>query len=371
MLTTRQRYDENVLAGFETTDLKRTRTWPKAQAGGFRFTISRGGSATITDEFLTSAKGSIQRRAGQEPKYGGRRSGSVLCVFVKILILGVFWLPLFGASVLAGASRIVVVGVDGLSSSALSEANAPQIHALMQRGAWTMHARAVIPTNSSPNWASMVMGAGPTQHGTTSNDWQLEKHEITPTCSGPDGRFPTMFLLLRQQKPDARIGIFHHWEGYGRLIEPGVPTRMEHHTTAQSTIKAALTYWTSEEPTLLFVHLDHVDGAGHTHGWNSPEYVQAVRKADELIGRIAKAVSGNGTALLITADHGGTGIKHGGVTMSELEIPWILVGDGVRQNYELPVPVNTYDTAATIARMLAISPHPCWIARPVAEALVQ
>ena len=322
--------------------------------------------------FGRNAKRTIpRRRAEHEHKCGGWGSGSALHTFLRNWLLGVVWLPLFGASVLAGASRIVVVGVDGLTPSAISEANAPHIHTLMKKGAWTMHARAVIPTNSSPNWASMVMGAEPAQHGIVSNDWQLDKHEITPACSGPDGRFPTIFLLLRQQNPDCRIGIFHHWEGYGRLVETGIPSRMEHHMTAESTIKAALAYWTSNKPTLLFVHLDNVDGAGHTHGWKSPEYMQAVRKADELIGRVAKAISGDGTTLLITADHGGIGIKHGGVTMSELEIPWILVGDGVRQNYELKVPVDTYDTAATIARMLSIRPHPCWIARPVVEALVQ
>ena len=35
----------------------------------------------------------------------------------------------------------------------------------------SIHARGVIPTVSSPNWASMIMGAGPEQHGITSNDW--------------------------------------------------------------------------------------------------------------------------------------------------------------------------------------------------------
>jgi len=45
----------------------------------------------------------------------------------------------------------------------------------MREGAWTLHARGVMPTVSSPNWASMIMGAGPEQHGVTSIDWQPYK----------------------------------------------------------------------------------------------------------------------------------------------------------------------------------------------------
>ena len=35
---------------------------------------------------------------------------------------------------------------------------------------------------------------------------------------------------------------------------------------------------------------------------------------------------------------------------------------------ETPAPVNTYDTAATVARLLGPKPPPCWIARRVQEA---
>jgi arylsulfatase A-like enzyme len=75
---------------------------------------------------------------------------------------------------------------------------------------------------------------------------------------------------------------------------------------------------------------------------------------------------GSNTLLLVTADHGGIGKKHGGLTMAELEIPWIAVGPNVR-NAELRNPVDTYDTAATIADALGLDMPRCWIARPVKE----
>ena len=72
--------------------------------------------------------------------------------------------------------------------------------------------------------------------------------------------------------------------------------------------------------------------------------------------------------LLVTADHGGVGKKHGGDTMAELEIPWIVHGYGVAAGKEIGTPVNTYDTAATVAYLLGLKPPACWIGRPVTEA---
>ena len=74
------------------------------------------------------------------------------------------------------------------------------------------------------------------------------------------------------------------------------------------------------------------------------------------------------TIVLITADHGGKGKGHGGATMAEIEIPWILAGPGVAAGKELTRPVNTYDTAATVAYIFGLKTPECWIARPVVEA---
>lgn len=72
----------------------------------------------------------------------------------------------------AVAEHVVLVGVDGLSPEGIRRVDARAFQELMKIGASTLHARALIPTVSSPNWASMLMAAGPEQHGVTSNDWE-------------------------------------------------------------------------------------------------------------------------------------------------------------------------------------------------------
>jgi len=267
---------------------------------------------------------------------------------------------------------VVVIGYDGLSARGLSMAKAPHIAALRAAGASTMHARAVLPTVSSPNWASMIMGAIPSQHGVTSNDWQPDAFTIAPACRGIAALFPTIFGVLRDQQPAVHIAIFHEWDGFARLVEPATPDWMEHGKDAADTVSRAVAYLGTHRPAPLFIHLDRVDDALHHKGHLTPPYMQAITEVDGLTGRVLDALDRNGmrgqTVILLTADHGGAGKKHGGESMGELEIPWIISGAGIRQGVELQTPVNTFDTAATIAHILGLTPPPCWIGSVLAEA---
>ena len=266
------------------------------------------------------------------------------------------------------ARHIVVIGIDGMGAEGVARVRPPSLARLMDRGSWTLKARAVIPTVSAPNWASMIMGAGPPQHGVTSNEWRAGEYEIAPICRGEGGIFPTIFGILRQQQPKAVIGVFHDWDGFGHLFERKAPDLIIDAASPKEAIERAGEFVIARRPTLTFVHLDDVDHAGHNHGWLSPQYDEAIREADRLVGellaRLEKERMLARTIILVTADHGGRGTKHGGLTMSEIEIPWIIAGPGIPRG-ELEQPVNTYDTAATLAALLGLKPPDCWIGRPV------
>lgn len=292
-------------------------------------------------------------------------------------------LPLFGllmaivlspivASSQPIAEYVVVVGCDGMSPDGVNKADTPEMDALMKAGAFTMRARAVMPTSSSSNWASMIMGAGPEQHGVTSNDWQPDKYDIAPTVKGPGGIFPTIFSLVREQKPDALTAAFYDWGDFGRLFERDMVSVKVDGDGPEDTTEKAIAYIKKEKPLFTFIHLDHVDHAGHEFGHGTKEYYQSVEVADKLIGDVVKTLKDLGifekTILIVTADHGGIGKGHGGATMPEIEIPWIVTGPGVAAGKEIKVPVDTYDTAATIAYVLGLKTPECWIARPVKAA---
>jgi len=182
------------------------------------------------------------------------------------------------------------------------------------------------------------------------------------------GYFPTIFRLLRAQRPAARIAVIHEWKGLAHLFPASDIDTLRQLPDHRETMRQAIEVLVAEKPTLAMIHLDHVDHAGHADGWHSPSYDEAVREADRLIGelldRLRRAGMLDRTAILVTADHGGKEKKHGGMSMGEIEIPWILTGPGVATG-EISHPVNTYDTAATIAHLLGLRPPKCWIGQPV------
>jgi predicted AlkP superfamily pyrophosphatase or phosphodiesterase len=271
-----------------------------------------------------------------------------------------------------GAAHVVIIGVDGLSPDGIRKAATPTLHGMIKTGASTLHARGVMPTVSSPNWASMIMGAGPEQHGVTTNDWQPDKFEIAPTARGPGGVFPTIFGVLRAQRPGARLACFHDWEGFSRLFERNTADVVEHCKGPVQTTERAIAYLKAKRPDFTFIHLDHVDDAGHNQGHGTPAYYKAVAEADRLIGLVFQALNEIGiadqTIVLVTSDHGGRGKGHGGATMDEIEIPWIITGPGVIAGLDIKTPVNTFDTAATVAYIFGLTPPRCWIAKPVDAA---
>lgn len=269
--------------------------------------------------------------------------------------------------------HLIVIGVDGLYPNGIEEAQTPNIHALMKDGSWSFHARAVFPTVSSPNWASMIMGAPVEMTGVVSNKWQPVGAAIQPACEDSPGIFPTIFSMEHQQHASARMGIFTDWPDFLRLVEPGIVDPIYQSDEKEDlAFEQAVDYFKTQKPEFLFLHLDHVDNAGHKYGWGSHEYLAAVEKADRMIGQIRALVAAMGlkdsTTILLTADHGGIGKGHGGLTMDETEIPWIITGKGVRKDHEITDPIMQYDTAATMAYVLHLKPSPCWRGRNVASA---
>lgn len=278
---------------------------------------------------------------------------------------------LWAAALAAAEPRLVIIGLDGCSPDGIRHAEAPNLARLREQGSWSFRARGVMPTVSSPNWASMIMGAGPEQHGITSNEWQPDKFEFPAVDLGTRKHFPTIFGLLRDQRPKAVIAVVHDWQGFGRLVEPGVADVIENPKGPQAAVERAIAIWRQRRPQFLFLHIDHVDHVGHDKGHGTPEYYRAVADADRWIGQVWEAVRSERPYLIVTADHGGKGKNHGGNTLEELEIPWILAGQGVRRNHELASSINTADTAATAAHILKLKAPQAWIGRPVLEAFAR
>ncbi|SEN15217.1 Predicted pyrophosphatase or phosphodiesterase, AlkP superfamily [bacterium A37T11] len=273
---------------------------------------------------------------------------------------------------LKGIEHVVIIGIDGFSTLGLKKAETPVMDRLIKEGSWVPKVRTVLPSSSSPNWASILMGAGPEQHGVTDNDWELNDHTLDPIAYDEYGRFPSIFSVIRAQKPVAETGSVYHWEGFGRLYDRRTVSFNRHFSTPDSTSSAFAAYLKEKKPLFAFMHLDHVDDAGHEFGHGSHEYFKAISKADSLIGTVLKAIKEGGfdqnTLVMIVADHGGIGYGHGGNTPEEMHVPMIFYGKDVKKGYVIQQQVYQYDIAATVAFALQIIAPYAWIGRPIKAA---
>lgn len=272
----------------------------------------------------------------------------------------------------SGIEHVIVIGVDGMSPDGIRNATTPVMDGMIAGGAVKRKVRTVLTTSSSQNWASMIMGAGPEQHGIINNDWERDDHTLPPVAAGEEGIFPSIFGILRQQRPNAEIGAVYHWKGFGRLFEKKAVNYDKNFSTEDLTATDFIQYIKTKKPTFGFVHFDHVDHAGHHDGHGTASYYAAVAKADSLIGEVLKGIKAAGieesTLVIITADHGGLGKGHGGATPEEAEITMILHGKDIKKGYEIQQQVYTYDLAATIAFALKLTPPYAWIGRPIKAA---
>lgn len=260
--------------------------------------------------------------------------------------------------------HVILIGSDGFSSEIMHEhpGKFPRIEQLIKEGSYTFESRSVLPSSSAINWATMLMGAGSEMHGFT--DWGSKTPEAKPAYLNKYGIFPGIFGEVREQKPEAVTGVLYSWDGIGYLFEKEAVNLDRFVTTDDSIAMESVKFIQEQKPTLAFVYFAEPDGAGHNHGWLSPEYVAACEKIDSLVGVVVDGVRSSmdmkETAIIFTSDHGGINTGHGGKTMQEMEVPFVMVGENIPVNRKIESIVMKYDVAPTIAEMLGIDAPEQW-----------
>jgi predicted AlkP superfamily pyrophosphatase or phosphodiesterase len=267
--------------------------------------------------------------------------------------------------------HVVLIGCDGFGAYAIPEANMPNLKKMMETGSWSLKARSVLPSSSAVNWASMIMGAGPTEHGFT--EWGSTTPEIPSAVVTKYGLFPSIFSIIRDQRASAKTSVVYSWDGIGPLIEKDainfvVPGKGDDDFTTEM----ATSIIKKEKPLLTFIHLSEPDNTGHGIGHNTPAYYKQLEKVDSRIGKIMQAIKDAGieeeTIVILSADHGGIGMGHGGKSLAEVEIPWLINGPGIKKNHEIKDVIITYDTAATIAWILGLKTPQSWRGKAVLDS---
>ena len=238
------------------------------------------------------------------------------------------------------AEHVIYIGLDGWGSYSVDKADMPNVKALMAEGCWTLQKRAVLPSSSGVNWASMFMGACPELHGYTT--WDSSKHEIPERVILKNNIFPTMFQLVRDAQPEAEIGCIYEWDGIKYVLdtlstsyqEMVHPSKIYTDEMKNMSVK----YIKEKKPVLGAFIFDNPDHVGHDKGHDTPEYYANLTELDGYVGEIIQATKEAGIyencIFIVTSDHGGINKGHGGKTLEEINTPFIIAGKGVKKGGE-------------------------------------
>ncbi len=268
--------------------------------------------------------------------------------------------------------RIILIGIDGMGIDGLMKASTPNIDELIYSGATSLRTRAVMPTVSGPNWGSHLLGAGPEQHGITSNGWTTREHTVEPTLKDGDGYFPSIFQLISEQLPEAKTSFFYDWKALGNFYNLKNIDKVEFSKGYIESFEKATPWILKNNPLFSFIYIGHPDEVGHSFKWGSKEYIKAIEDVDKSLGEFFSQLKQNGmfenTHFIVVTDHGGNDYGHGGLSMDEIEIPWIIAGPGVIKDRIIEQHNDVFNTASTIAYLLDIEQPYEWVGRPVLGA---
>ena len=270
------------------------------------------------------------------------------------------------------AKHVVWIGLDGWGAYSMEKADMPVTKQFMKDGSYTLKKRSVLPSSSALNWASMFMGACPELHGYTT--WGSKTPELPSRELNQHGIFPTVFQLYRDANPTAEIGLVHDWDGIKYVVDSLAFSYHEqgpdYSAYPEALTEMAVKYITEKKPNLFAVIYDNPDHVGHEAGHDTPEYYAKLKELDGNIAKIVEAVKQAGmmdeTVFVVTGDHGGIEKGHGGMTMMEMETPFIIAGKSIKKGYCFDdVSMMQFDCASTLAKLLGLTQPQVWIGRPM------
>ena len=251
--------------------------------------------------------------------------------------------------------HVLIISIDGCRPDCMLRAEMPSIRDLMRHGSFTLWATTTDVAITTPSHVSMLTGVTPERHGITFNADPPEDARIAvPTIFDLAKRAGYTTALASGKRKFTLFGRTNAIDWQWLTAETVTKDDREVADHAAEIIR-------DHKPDVMLVHFPGADVSGHGIGWGTPEQIATLGIIDQGVGTVLKAYRDAGlmdqTYVIVSADHGGTVRTHGAGDERSHYIPWICVGPGVREDYDLTrlgklYEVRTYDTFATACHVL-------------------
>jgi len=243
-----------------------------------------------------------------------------------------------GTLLKAQTKKLILIGIDGCRPDALVAANTPVLDTLMAHSTFSLYAQTIFPTVSGPGWSSMLTGVWYYKHGVTDN-----------TFVGADYTdYPTFLTRLKKADSSYYTASISQWASINTYINNNVD--YIYNASSGSDVAAnAANLLATQDPDAIFLQFDDVDEAGHSSGFSpsNAEYIQAIEHVDTYVGQVLQAIESRPSYdqeewfIMVSTDHGGVSITHGGNSTAEKTIFLIMNGAGLPHREILPVYSST------------------------------
>ncbi len=228
--------------------------------------------------------------------------------------------------------KVLIIGIDGVRTDALQQANTPNLDALIASGFYTYESWHQGITVSGPSWSTIMTGVDYNKHGVTSNSYSGSNYNTYPyfTKRAKDC-LPDLYQVQIVQWAPMSDNVYNDaWDQKIKVCDG----------CGANSVSAAQTQLQNPNLDVLFVYFDECDLTGHSTGFSplNPAYINAIQTVDGHVGSIINSLQSRPNfvaedwIILITTDHGGIGTGHGGNTNTERKIWWIGSGNNPVSN---------------------------------------
>ncbi len=278
-----------------------------------------------------------------------------------ILTVAIF----FYSNITLASDFLILISVDGLRPDIINKignSEMPGFYRFREQGVWTDNARTDFNyTNTIPNHSSMITGrgvAGLSGHGQISNDMphpDMTLHNNTGSNIYINSVFDTVhdhglstslyvgkdkFILFDQSynSKTGSIDIIGKNDGRDKIDNY---VFLNSGRTAELLIKRFISDMKIKPTIFSFIHIVDTDAVGHGGNWTSPAYENAVIRVDTYLQQIFSFIDSdnrfkNNTSIILVADHGGTGMRHGDTSNPlNYTIPFYVWGPGVAKGKDI------------------------------------
>lgn len=237
---------------------------------------------------------------------------------------------------------VIVISVDALTPQAirrLGRRKAPHIYAFQRAGASTLNARSQYEqTLTLPNHTGMVTGRRILpRHGGHGVTWNDERTTPRSVHAAAGHRVESVFTVVHRAGGNPALFASKSKFSLWRRSWPKAVDRTVLVDNNYTLVDRLTRDITRTRRDFRFLHLALPDTAAHQRGFMSKHYLQAVRDADTLVGKVVNAVERDPrlrgrTTIILTSDHGGraghTQHKNANDRLNH-RIPFMVRGPGI------------------------------------------